>query len=91
MRQGALTYGAGIITIYADGQPAGSAAGTTVLASPNDYKIGGRPFNTFLDGWMDEVRISDSTRTAIDIEDAWERALPCLIIFKDGFESEVEF
>lgn len=73
----AMTYDGNTLVGYIDGQLAASEPASTILASPSDYKIGGRPQNTFLDGWMDEVRLSDVARSAADIAGVWNGALQC--------------
>ncbi len=85
----AMTYDGNDMVVYVDGEAAGSGPATTVLASPGDYKVGGRPFNTFLDGWMDELRLSDIARSSSEIAAAWNAASLCPppILFFDGFET----
>ena len=68
----AVTYDGSMLRAYVDGIEIGSAPATSVLASPDDYKIGGRPANTFLEGEMDEVRLSDVARGADEIAAAYE-------------------
>ena len=72
-----MTYDGNLLTVYVDGSPAGSAAASTVLGNPGDYKVGGRPQNTFLDGYMDEIRLSDVARTAGEIAATWADAVSC--------------
>lgn len=68
----AVTYDGSMLRAYVDGVEIGSAAATSVLADPDDYKIGGRPANTFLEGDMDEVRVSDVARSADEIAAAFD-------------------
>ena len=67
----AATYDGAMMRAYVDGLEIGSAAAAVVLANPSDYKVGGRPANTFLDGDMDEVRLSEQARTAEEIAAAY--------------------
>jgi len=39
-----------------------------------DFNVGGRPYNTFFDGYMDEVRVSNIARTAAEISGYYNRA-----------------
>ena len=57
---------------YVDTVEIGSVAASTNLADPDDYKIGGRPSNSFLEGGMDDVRLSDVARTPNEITAAYE-------------------
>lgn len=68
----AVTYDGATMRAFVDGMETGSAAAATILAAPGDYKVGGRPFNTFLEGDMDEVRLSDVARTADEIAAAYD-------------------
>ncbi len=45
------------------------ASGNTVidLEDPADWNLGGRPSNTFLEGDLDEIRVSDVARTPAEI------------------------
>jgi hypothetical protein len=67
----AATYDGDTMRAYADGVEIGSGPATTALADPGDYKVGGRPFNTFLDGDMDDVRLSDVARGSDEIAAAY--------------------
>ena len=67
----AATYDGAAMRGYADGLEIGSIAASTTLAAPGDYKVGGRPANTFLDGDMDDVRVSDVARSADEIAAAY--------------------
>lgn len=68
----AATYDGATMRAFVDGLEVGSAAAAVTLANPGDYKVGGRPANTFLDGDMDEVRLSDIARTAEEIAAAYD-------------------
>jgi hypothetical protein len=67
----AATYDGAMMRVYVDAEEIGSVAATTDLADPDDYKVGGRPANTFLDGGMDDVRLSDVARTPEEIAAAY--------------------
>ncbi len=73
----AMTYDGVTQALYIDGSLAGSQPVSTTLDSPNDYKVGGRIANSYLDGWMDEVRLSDVARTAAEISWSWAGAASC--------------
>jgi hypothetical protein len=70
----AMTYDGSTLVGYIDGEVAGTLASVITLASPADYKVGGRPENTFLDGWMDDVRLSDVARSAGEISKVWQNS-----------------
>ena len=63
----AATYDGEAMRLYLDGTAIGEMPASTTLASPGDYKVGGRPANTFLEGDMDEVRLSDIARSPDEI------------------------
>lgn len=69
----ACTYDHAIMRIYIDGVK-DSAENALVADVPTsvEYYVGGR--NTFLDGYMDEIRISDTVRTGQEISDYYQRA-----------------
>ena len=68
----AVTYDGAMARVFVDGQPDGSAAftGTTGTITATTY-VGGRPSNDFVDGTMDEVRLSNVARSANEIADNW--------------------
>ena len=41
------------------------------------YWLGGRPQNTFFDGQMDEIRLSDVARSAAEIAATWTLSATC--------------
>jgi hypothetical protein len=58
----------GTFSLYIDGALENSLTSYGVtLANPSNWYIGGRPSNTFVDGVMDEVRVSNVARTAAEI------------------------
>ena len=61
------TYDGATMHVFVDGQERLATAAATVLAKPNDFKIGGRPSNTFLNGDIDEMRVSSVARTAAEV------------------------
>jgi hypothetical protein len=63
----AATYNGTTMRVFFDGQERLAVASSTVLANPNDFKIGGRPQNTFLNGDLDEMRVSSVARTLAEI------------------------
>jgi len=66
----ALVYDgpSGNMYVYIDGVLDGTKnLVTTVLSAPGTFFIGGRPSNTFVDGSMDEVRVSNIARSASEI------------------------
>lgn len=63
------TYDGVLMRFYVDGVEQATQPATTTLASPNIYHVGGRPSNTFIDGDIDEVRLSDVARSATEIYD----------------------
>ncbi len=73
-----MTYGGSTLAAYIDGSLADSMPATTNLGGPaHDFKVGGRPQNLFLDGWMDEVRMSVIARPAGEIAANWAAAAAC--------------
>ncbi len=73
----AMTYDGSTLAAYVDGQLVDAQPFTTSLGSPSDYKVGGRYQNTYLDGWLDEVRLSDVARSAQEIQTTWAGAAAC--------------
>ena len=73
----AMVYDGAELSVWVDGEVSGSLPAVVSLADPNDYKVGGRPQNTFLTGDMDEIRLSHIARTADEIADAWMSAPGC--------------
>jgi hypothetical protein len=67
-----VSYDGATERVFVDGQPDGSAAftGTTGTIADPTY-VGGRPSNDFVDGTMDEVRLSNVARSASEIADRW--------------------
>ena len=63
------TYDGAMMRFYVDGAEEATLPATSVLASPSAYHVGGRPSNTFIDGSIDEVRLSDIARSATEISD----------------------
>ena len=58
----------GTLSLYVDGSPEHVRDQRGVLLiNPSSWYIGGRPSNTFVDGWMDEVRLSNVARSASEI------------------------
>jgi hypothetical protein len=75
----AMTYDGTALRLYLDGSPVYAELDSALqLAEPHDYNIGGRPSNTFLEGSMDEVRLSDIARSPEEILVHWNNAQPCL-------------
>ncbi|MDY0001108.1 MAG: LamG-like jellyroll fold domain-containing protein, partial [Polyangia bacterium] len=75
----AVTYDGNGLRIFLDGSEVYSQFESAIqLASPQDYKVGGRPSNTFLEGSMDEIRLSDIARTPQEILAHWNGAQTCL-------------
>lgn len=74
----AMTYDGSTLAAYIDGSLADSMPATTTLGGwDNDFKVGGRPQNVYLDGWMDEVRLSVVARPAGEIAANWHAAAAC--------------
>ncbi len=63
------TYDGSTLRFYVDGLERATQPSTLVLANPAVYHVGGRPSNTFVDGSIDEVRLSDVARSATEIFD----------------------
>lgn len=61
------TYDGSKMRVFFDGQERLAVASTTKLANPNDFKMGGRPQNTYLNGDLDEIRVSNVARTAAEV------------------------
>lgn len=61
------TYDGAMMRFYVDAVEEATLPATATLASPNAYHIGGRPFNTFIEGSIDEVRLSGIARSASEI------------------------
>jgi hypothetical protein len=53
------------------------ASPATTLGSPSTYQIGGRPSNTFFNGIIDEMRLSNTARTAAQISAYYTAASAC--------------
>jgi hypothetical protein len=66
--QVAVTYNGATQRIHIDGQERASGPATRVMPNLVNMYIGGRPFNTFLNGDIDEVRVSRVARTAQEIQ-----------------------
>jgi hypothetical protein len=58
----------GTLSMYLDGtlEDSMDSIGTT-LADPDFWYIGGNPSHTFVNGVMDEVRVSNNARSASEI------------------------
>ena len=71
----AVTYDGANVRLFVDGQPNGVAAfsGTIGPINPYPLAVGGHPFNSFLDGTIDEVRVSDVARTSTAIGNSWDQ------------------
>ncbi|MDY0003385.1 MAG: LamG-like jellyroll fold domain-containing protein [Polyangia bacterium] len=75
----AMTYDGLALRTFLDGSEVFSQYESALqLASPEDYKVGGRPYNDFLEGSMDEIRLSDIARTPEEIWAHWSSAQACL-------------
>ncbi|MDY0002307.1 MAG: LamG-like jellyroll fold domain-containing protein, partial [Polyangia bacterium] len=75
----AMTYDGNTLRTFLDGREAYAQYESALqLASPEDYKVGGRPYNDFLEGSMDEIRLSDIARTPEEIRAHWSSAQACL-------------
>ena len=61
------TYDGTMMRVFFDGQERLAVPSSTVLANPNDFKMGGRPQNTYLNGELDEIRVSNVARTLPEI------------------------
>ncbi len=72
-----MTYDGTTLAAYIDGELADSQPALITLAHPQDLKVGGRPQNDFLDGWMDEVRLSTIARPPGEIAANWSAAQSC--------------
>jgi hypothetical protein len=67
----ASTYDGANVRVYIDGEPRASQPFTGVLGTISEFLAGGRGQNTFLDGTLDEIRLSDVARDGVEIaEDA---------------------
>jgi hypothetical protein len=71
----ALTYDGATLAAYLDGALADSAPVSITLSGASEWSVGGH--SVFLDGWMDEVRVSDVARSPAEIAAAWDAALSC--------------
>jgi hypothetical protein len=68
-------YGTTTMAIYIDGsQVMKNSAVSRAVQDPSALYVGGRPSNTFLTGYMDEVRIYNFARSASEISSYWTRA-----------------
>jgi RHS repeat-associated protein len=75
----AMTYNGAALRLYVDGQEVLADMDSSLqLAAPQDYKVGGRPYNTFLEGSMDEVRLSSTARSPEEIQAHWTNAQSCV-------------
>ena len=70
--QVAGTYDGATLRIYVDGVQRGSEPYTATIATLPGFYVGGRPQAKFVDGAIDEVRLSDVARDAQSIADAWD-------------------
>ncbi len=73
----AMTYSGSAITLWLDGVALSTCAASATLASPNYYNIGGRNQNTYINGEMDELRISDIARSTVEIASYYATANVC--------------
>ena len=61
------TYDGSKMRVFFDGQERLAVASAIKLANPNDFKMGGRWQNTYLNGDLDEIRVSNIARTATEV------------------------
>jgi hypothetical protein len=61
------SYNGSTMRVFFDGQERLAVGSQTVLANPNDFKIGGRYQNTYLNGDLDEIRVSNVARTLAEV------------------------
>ena len=61
------TYDGTMMRVFFDGQERLAVPSSTVLSNPNDFKMGGRPQNTYLNGDLDDIRVSNVARTLPEI------------------------
>jgi hypothetical protein len=64
----ACTYDHAATRVYVDGVLSATTPQVLDVADPSSMYVGGRPSNTFLTGSMDEVRISNTARSAAEID-----------------------
>jgi hypothetical protein len=64
-------------TLYLDGQVVLSGKMALAQTASTDFQFGGRPYNTFLNGVMDEIRISNVARTQAQIQGYYTAAAVC--------------
>lgn len=63
----AMTYDGATMRFYVDGTEIASQDVSVMLGNPNELFIGGRPSNTFVDGFIDEVGVWRVARSATEI------------------------
>jgi hypothetical protein len=73
----AATYDGAASRIYVDGLLVDQAAGAFTPTTVGNFDIGGVPFDAFLNGYIDEIRISSVARTSADIANAYATASVC--------------
>ena len=73
----ALTYDGLVARMYVDGVLVGQQAGAIVQAPAVNLQIGGVPLVAFLNGYLDEIRISTVARTPAEISAAYAIANVC--------------
>ena len=61
------SYNGSTMRVIFDGQERLAGPSQTVLANPTDFKIGGRWQNTYLNGDLDEIRVSNVARPLGDV------------------------
>jgi hypothetical protein len=64
----AFTYSGSQLKVYVDGLAKDSLLQTTTITDAVGVFVGGRPFNTFVNDSLDEMRISDIARTPSEIQ-----------------------
>jgi len=72
----ALTFDGTTPKVYVDAVMQASGSASVTPPVPNDYYLGGRPSNTFLNGQLDEVRVSDIARTQSEISATFAACTP---------------
>ena len=73
----AVTYDGFVARMYVDGVLVGQQAGAIVQAPAVNFQIGGVPLSAFLNGYLDEIRISNLARTPAEISAAYATANVC--------------
>ncbi len=73
----ALTYDGATARLYIDGALAVQSSAPIAQAQATSFDIGGTPMGAFLNGYLDEIRVSQTARSSAEIARAYAAAAIC--------------